>query len=164
MVHNLSGALQRLLGDQIDLILNLAPSAAPIKAGLDHIASILIHLALRARDAMSNGGRFTIETASVERQPPSASTPGASPGGSYAVLTVHEMGTEGRKPDPHRSFSIPLATVEEDLRTALRLAMVGDIVKRAGGYCDVTGKPGQGLSIRVLFPLAVNQPLADEPA
>lgn len=164
LVRNLSGTLQRLLGDPIELVLDLASSSGPISARLDNVASILIHLALRARDAMPSGGRFTIETSGIERTASAATPPSGAPVGSYVALTVSEMGSSGYETARPDSFVSPLTTMEEDLRTALRLAMVHDIVKRAGAYFDVTGSPGQGLSIRVLFPLATNQHPADDAA
>jgi CheY-like chemotaxis protein len=112
---------------------------------------------VNARDAMPDGGRLTLETASdlISDSDPRASPD--LPPGPYAVLTVSDTGT-GMDPAIVPNIFDPFFTTKEPGRgTGLGLATVYGIVKQAGGHVEVETAPGEGASFRLYFPAAAGE-------
>ena len=58
--------LQRVIGEDIELVTSLQPQLGHIKADPGQLEQMLMNLAINARDAMPTGGRLTIETQDVD--------------------------------------------------------------------------------------------------
>jgi two-component system cell cycle sensor histidine kinase/response regulator CckA len=85
--------LRRLIGEDVELVIDLQPGLAPIPADPGQIEQVVLNLAVNARDAMPDGGRLTITTSSGVARPPAtraADTP-AEPG-LYVVLSIADTG------------------------------------------------------------------------
>jgi two-component system, cell cycle sensor histidine kinase and response regulator CckA len=54
--------LQRLIGEDMDLVTLLKPALGQIKADPGQIEQVLLNLVVNARDALPEGGKITIET------------------------------------------------------------------------------------------------------
>src|SRR5258708_1916366 len=65
VVVDLNKMLQRLIGEDIDLLMGLTGDLGKVKADPNQIEQILLNLSINARDAMPRGGRLTIETSNV---------------------------------------------------------------------------------------------------
>jgi signal transduction histidine kinase len=61
--------LQRLIGEDVQLVLNLGVNVGNIRADPGHVEQAIVNLALNARDAMPLGGRLTIETSNTITTP-----------------------------------------------------------------------------------------------
>ena len=58
--------LARLIGEDIELVAELAPAVHPVEADVGQLEQVIVNLAVNARDAMPAGGRLVITTANVE--------------------------------------------------------------------------------------------------
>jgi signal transduction histidine kinase len=65
VVANMDRMLQRLIGEDIQLLTILDPELWPVKVDPGQIEQVIMNLAVNARDAMRGGGKLTIETANV---------------------------------------------------------------------------------------------------
>jgi len=64
-VGNMEQMLRRLLGEDIELSTVLGKNLGQVKADPGQVEQVLMNLAVNSRDAMSRGGKLTLETANV---------------------------------------------------------------------------------------------------
>lgn len=146
--------LRRLIGEQIELITRPEKDLGLLKSDPGQIEQILLNLALNARNAMPQGGKFTLETGNVELDETFAHWhPGARPG-SYVMLAVRDTGA-GMDPETMSHIFEPFSiSTGKRKATGLGLAAVYGIVKQSGGYIGADSAPGQGTTFTLYFPRA----------
>src|SRR4026207_1906154 len=66
LITEMSGMLESLIGEHIDVSLALAPKLRFALADRTQLEQVVMNLVVNARDAMPDGGRLTIETTDVE--------------------------------------------------------------------------------------------------
>lgn len=155
VVTTLAPALRRTLGRSCSLELRLASGGALVRADQGQLEQALINLTMNARDAMPDGGRFTLETRPVELGTDIAGTPVGFTirPGSYLLLTCTDTGV-GMDPDTLGHLFEPFFTTKTDGKgTGLGLATVYGIIKQVGGYVWANSAPGQGATFLVHLPI-----------
>src|SRR5258708_36047992 len=65
LASDMEKMLPRLLGEDIDVSLELDPALGTVKADQSQIEQVILNLGVNARDAMPNGGKLKIQTANV---------------------------------------------------------------------------------------------------
>ncbi len=155
LVNGMKPLLERSLGEDIEL--QLQTEGAPLPALVDptQIESAVLNLCINARDAMSDGGRLTVEVQPVSLDP--AYTAGfdeVSPG-RYVLLAISDTGC-GVAPDHIERVFEPFFTTKEH-GTGLGLSMVYGLVKQLRGHVRIYSEPGQGTTIRMYLPSAENE-------
>ena len=159
VVKGIEPMLSRLIEEYIEVLLVSVPGAADfIFADPVMIGQVLINLAINARDAMPDGGKLTIETSPVTISDGTDPRDMPAPRGRYISLTATDTGT-GMTPEVQAKLFEPFFTTKEPGRgTGLGLATVYGIVKQSGASISVDSTPGQGTSIRILFPAVADSP------
>jgi two-component system cell cycle sensor histidine kinase/response regulator CckA len=160
-VASLGTMLQRLIGEDIDLRLELRPDLGRVSADPGQLEQVLMNLVINARDAMPQGGTLTIETANVHLDDSYAGRHLAVKPGSYILLAVSDTGLGMDEATKQRLFEPFFTTKPPGKGTGLGLSTVFGIVKQSGGSVEVYSEPGSGSSVKVYFP-RVDQPVPVE--
>jgi len=152
--------LQRLIGEDVELILDLGVNVGNIKADPGHVEQAIVNLAVNARDAMPMGGHLRIETCDVLLDDNYARTHMGVKPGEFTMIAVSDDG-HGMEAEVRRHIFEPFFTTKEKGKgTGLGLATVYGIVKQTGGDIWVYSEPGQGTTFKLYFP-RVREPLSD---
>jgi two-component system cell cycle sensor histidine kinase/response regulator CckA len=138
------------LGTGISLELNLGANVPDVLADRRHIEHLLASLADNARQAILEGGRVTIDTASFHNERHG----GGLTGHRYARVRIHDTGTGIARDIIDRVFDPFFSGRVGGQHAGLGLAVVHAIMERWGGQAYVTSSPGAGTTVTLLFPAA----------
>jgi CheY-like chemotaxis protein len=138
VVNGTRRMLERLLGEDIRLVADLAPDMGPVFADTGQLEQVLVNLAVNARDAMPRGGRLTISTRNVNDR--------------WVKISVSDTGT-GMPAEVRAHLFEPFFTTKPvGQGTGLGLATVYGIVTQAGGQIRVDSEVGRGTTFELDFP------------
>ncbi len=123
------------------------PNVWPVKVDLAELELAIVNIAVNARDAMPNGGTFSISIGNVK-----ATDGGDHPDGEFVALEFSDTGT-GIPPNLLSKIFDPFFTTKEVGKgTGLGLSQVYGFAHQAGGMVKADSKVGQGTTIRVYLP------------
>lgn len=142
--------LARVLGEDIELAIELGPELSPVRADAAQLEQVLMNLALNARDAMPTGGRLRIAT-----RHSAAGSP------ERIELVVSDTGA-GIPPHVRSKIFEPFFTTKSVGKgTGLGLATVYGIIASSQGTIDVESTVGRGTTFVVSLPAAVGRWITD---
>ena len=144
--------LQRTLGPEIRLALMLGDGKSDVVCDAHELESVLLNLAINARDAMPNGGHLTISV--FDRKLTAADLADqdqVNPGG-YVEIKVADTGL-GMTPDVlSRAFEPFFSTKPTGSGTGLGLSQVYGFVRQSGGFTRIESGPGEGTVVSFFLP------------
>jgi two-component system cell cycle sensor histidine kinase/response regulator CckA len=156
--------LRRLIGADVELVTPAASDSWFVKADANQIEQVILNLAVNARDAMPQGGRLTIETASLPGRQLEGRLAGIDPNRDYVVLRVTDTGLGMDAETLTRLFEPFFTTKEAGEGTGLGLAVVHGIVRQHEGAVHVESEPGRGTAFAIYLPQAVESGATAESA
>ena len=142
--------LNRLIGENITLDLRLDPQLGMVKIDPAQAQQILLNLVLNARDALSEGGRITVQTCNCKFQP----LDGQVRNGDFpcVLLVVADNGRGMDARTRKRLFEPFFTTKSSGKGTGLGLTTVRSIVTTNRGLIHLESEPGQGTRVMILLP------------
>lgn len=152
VIADIKQMIQRLIGEDVELITELQPGSSTIKADPSQIEQLLVNLAVNARDAMPKGGRLTIQTDRIELGAADADRSLMLKPGSYTVLSIRDTGIGMDSATRARVFEPFFTTKANGKGTGLGLSVVYGIVEGCGGHISVDSAPGKGTTFIVYLP------------
>jgi two-component system cell cycle sensor histidine kinase/response regulator CckA len=154
VVTEMTAILHGLIGASIELVFTPAEDPGLVEVDRGQIEQVIVNLVVNARDAMPDGGRITVETATVELdERDAAQHPGASRG-PHVMLRITDTGTGMDSDTRSRNFEPFFTTKAPGKGTGLGLATVYGIVAQSGGSIRVDSALGLGTTFTLHFPRA----------
>jgi PAS domain S-box-containing protein len=155
VVAELTAMLRRVIGEHVDLQLQLDPGLGRVLADPGQLEQVITNLAVNARDAMPAGGTLTIRTANLDADDVPPPSPDSSPLlGPLVALSVSDDGVGMDERTQARLFEPFFTTKELGRGTGLGLATVYGIVRQSGGHIRVNTRLHHGSTFTVYLPRA----------
>jgi PAS domain S-box-containing protein len=149
--------LRRLLGEDVYLAVRKERDLWPVVADPAQMETMLMNLAINARDAMVGGGTLTIESANVELDDEYRRSHISVVPGQYVMLAVTDTGA-GMDPETLNHVFEPFFTTKGvGQGTGLGLATVYGIVNQTGGHVWVYSEVDRGTTFKIYLPRTVGE-------
>jgi PAS domain S-box-containing protein len=152
-IKKVKDLLSRLIGEDIEIKLDLSEEPLTIFADSVLIEQVLMNLATNARDAMHDGGSFIIRTEPAEFDRHFVEAHGYGKPGRFALVSVTDTGIGMDKKTKDQMFEPFFTTKAIGKGTGLGLSVVYGIVTQHDGHIDVYSEPGQGTTLKIYFPM-----------
>jgi CheY-like chemotaxis protein len=164
LLRGMEELLRRTLGETIELEFVVGGGVWPTYVDPGQLETVIINLAVNARDAMPNGGRLTIETSNSYLDEAYASTHSEVAPGQYVMLAVTDTGTGMPADVAERAFDPFFTTKGPAGGTGLGLSQVYGFVKQSGGHVKIYSEVGHGTSVKIYLQRSIAKPVTAEPA
>jgi PAS domain S-box-containing protein len=156
-IRNMRTMLESSLRGNIVYNENIAPGVWPVKVDLAELELAIVNLAVNARDAMPNGGTFTLTAGNVETD---EGLRDDEHNKGYVAISFSDSGM-GIPPNLLSKIFDPFFTTKEVGKgTGLGLSQVYGFAHQAGGTVTADSKVGQGTTITVYLPSCEGEEIA----
>jgi PAS domain S-box-containing protein len=153
VVRRVEKLLLPLIGEDIELASELSDDDLIVQADAGQLEQVLMNLATNARDAMPQGGRFSIRSEQTVFDARQARMHGVQSAGSFAVLSVSDTGSGMDESTRLKIFEPFFTTKEVGRGTGLGLAMAYGIIRQHNGTISVYSEIGKGTTFKICLPL-----------
>jgi PAS domain S-box-containing protein len=151
LVGSMEDLLRRSIGEAVAMEFPRAPGLWLTFCDPNQLETVLLNLAINARDAMPSGGKLGIGTRNTKIDEVSSRYLDLKPG-EYVCMTVADTGT-GMTPEViARAFDPFFTTKPIGQGTGLGLSMVYGFAKQSGGHVRIDSAPGQGATVELYLP------------
>ncbi len=152
IVSEMERLLRPLIGEDIELTTQLAPSIGCTRADAGQLEQVIMNLVVNAKDALLKGGKISIRTASVTLDDSYRPENTFIKPGPYVMISVSDNGQGMDRETQARIFEPFFTTKEKGKGTGLGLSTVYGIIKQSGGYVFVQSEVGRGTVFTIYFP------------
>jgi PAS domain S-box-containing protein len=151
-VKDVERMLRRIIGEHIELMTELDPSAGWVHADRNQMEGVLLNLASNARDSMPEGGRLTIATSWVEIGSEHRPLGEDLAMGSYVRLMVRDTGNGMDRETQQHIYEPFFTTKQQGKGTGLGMSSVYGSVEQNNGRIFLTSEIGKGTTFSIFFP------------
>ncbi len=154
-VRGMDDMLRRAIGEGIEIETVVGGGLWNTFIDPAQIENALLNLAINARDAMEGQGKLTIELGNAHLDDSYAQGHDEVEAGQYVMLAVSDTGT-GMSPEIiEKVFEPFFSTKSEGKGSGLGLSMVYGFVKQSGGHVKIYSEVGEGTTIKLYLPRAM---------
>ena len=149
LIQGMSDLLDRTLGEQIRVDVDLEGTAWPTYVDAHQLENAIVNLAVNARDAMDGRGIMRISTENVRL---AANQVGDIRAGDYVKISVSDTGC-GMPPDVlERAFEPFFTTKPVGKGTGLGLSQIFGFAHESGGEVGIESQLGKGTVVSIYLP------------
>jgi PAS domain S-box-containing protein len=152
LVRSIEDLLRRTLGEQIELIIDMAPDLWSAVADDNQLESAVLNLAINSRDAMPEGGRLIIAGRNVHLSASDLAHSDRGEAGDYVELRVTDTGMGMPAEVLAKAFDPFYTTKPQGQGTGLGLSMVYGFIQQSRGDVMIESSEGVGTNIRLFLP------------
>ena len=145
--------LQRVIGEDIELVTAYPPTTLEILVDRSQIQQVLMNLAANSRDAMPQGGHLTIRISSILLDSDCVSGTDCEKPGYYVNIQVTDDGIGMNDETVERIFEPFFTTKGKDKGTGLGLSMIHGIIAQHNGFVRCHSELGKGTTFSIYLPL-----------
>lgn len=156
-VVNLQKMLDRIIGENYNLLTVLPDDLWVVLADTTQIEQVIMNLVVNARDAMPGGGDIVISAENTVLDEEAAIEHPSARSGKFVCLTVADRGTGINKETLDNIFEPFFTTKGPTKGTGLGLSVVYGIISQHKGWIDVDSTHGLGTRFMVCLPVAAEQ-------
>jgi PAS domain S-box-containing protein len=161
LVIDTAKLLRPTLGEHIEIESAFEDEACIAVVDPNQLATAILNLALNARDAMPNGGKVILETASVYLDETYARLNDIR-SGRYSLIAVSDTGTGIPGDIIDRVFDPFFTSKGPGKGTGLGLSMVYGFIKQSAGHIKIYSEEGHGTTIKMYLPPGTGASLAPD--
>ena len=154
--------IRRMLPESISIRRVEGPDAGSAEIDRNQLESALLNLAVNARDAMSNGGTLTIETARAQFSERDVDARLDLQPGDYVLMSISDTGSGMTQEVLEHAFEPFFTTKPLGQGTGLGLSQVFGFVKQSGGNVMLYSRPGHGTTVKLYLPRMNGDAVADD--
>jgi len=162
VIANARALMSRMTRENICLTISRSEQPLTVLASESQLIQILLNLTLNARDAMPQGGSFTIATSPFVMDQDYVARRGYGKPGRYALITFSDTGCGMDEATRRRVFEPFFTTKEAGKGTGLGLSSVYGIVGHMEGFINVASELDIGTVFRMYLPLFDEMPVLEE--
>jgi two-component system, cell cycle sensor histidine kinase and response regulator CckA len=151
-VSEIRNLLTRLIGENIELIPDLADDLGLVKMDPTQVQQIILNLVLNARDAMPDGGRVKLTTRNCDEPTSGAGGEQSQFRNCWVEFVVSDTGCGMDAETRARLFEPFFTTKKPGKGNGLGLATTYRIVTHQGGTIKVESESGRGTRVVVHLP------------
>ncbi|MEH2568545.1 MASE1 domain-containing protein [Bradyrhizobium sp. AZCC 2289] len=154
-IKNMRTMIESSLRGNIVYNENIGDGVWPVKVDLAELELAIVNIAVNARDAMPNGGTFTLSVNEVTANQEI---------GAFLAITFSDTGT-GIPPNLLSKMFDPFFTTKEVGKgTGLGLSQVYGFAHQAGGTVTANSEVGKGTTITVYLPSCADEQITSKEA
>jgi len=158
-IKNMRTMIESSLRGNIVYNEEIGPDIWPVKVDLAEMELAIVNIAVNARDAMPNGGAFTLTADNIKGD---VEFDGNHHDGSFVAISFSDTGG-GIPPNLLSKIFDPFFTTKEVGKgTGLGLSQVYGFAHQAGGTVQVESKVGEGTTMTVYLPSSLGQAIASQ--
>jgi signal transduction histidine kinase len=147
--------LRTTLRGHVEVLTRLAAGSSLVLIEPSQLHNAILNLAFNARDAMSEGGRLTIETSDVIVDGRDVRISGEITAGRYVMVAVTDSGHGIPADLLDRVFEPLFTTKDVGKGSGLGLSMVYGFVKESHGHIDIHSEVGRGTTVKIYLPSVI---------
>ncbi len=157
-LRNMDDLLRRALGEAVQIETMVQPGLWSTMIDPHQFETLLLSLAVNAREAMPGGGQLTLELSNETLDDNYVATELDVPPGQYVMLAVTDNGAGMPRDVLARAFDPFFSTKPEGVGTGLGLSMAYGFVKQSGGHIRIYSEVGYGTTVKAYFPRSMAEP------
>lgn len=154
-VRGMDDMLRRAIGEAIEIETVMGGGLWNTFIDPAQFENALLNLAINARDAMEGQGRLTIELGNAHLDADYARLHDEVTPGQYVMLAVSDTGAGMSPHILDKVFEPFFSTKGEGKGSGLGLSMVYGFVKQTGGHVKIYSEVGEGTTVRLYLPRAL---------